>query len=167
MTLIFLLIFLLILSFILTTKKKVNNRELFNKYEPTQFNLNENQLVFLNLLIEYRKDNKLSTDIFVDLLMSEKATEFIESKTHLSKEEFSHKGNHIIFDKLKEFGFFGSSDILSRSHNSVSSLFNNYVRSKSHNNILLSNYKYIGIGIVNYNNRYYSCILFSNRKNKN
>ena len=131
-------------------------------YIPKLPELNNTQSVFLEYVNKERKNRG------VDILIPEKLlTQYAVHRilNIADKPNFSHDSDWFkIKFELEQRGFTMVSELLSKKHNSVWSVFNNYMKSKDgHGEALMDGrYKYIGLGVVNYNHKIYSCIILTN-----
>ena len=134
-------------------------------YTPTSYELNELEWQFFLLLKKHRQSLGLS-DIMPETMCGMLATKRIHKLKHLSAAEFKenkHKGMYNDFQKdLIEHGFKEPSEILSRYWNSIPGMFRNYIESEDHKNYIEDpKLKYVGLGVIDYNYKFYSCIIFT------
>ena len=138
-------------------KKKVKIKD----YKPSTYELNVIEWSFFLLLKQHRADLGLY-DLMPETMCGMLATKRIYEKKHLSKEEFSHTGFEPFKKDLVEHGFIEPHEILASSWNTVSGMFRNYIESDGHRKqIEDKKAKYVGIGVIEHNNSFYSCIIFS------
>jgi uncharacterized protein YkwD len=140
-------------------------RLIFNKpkfkptYIPKEAILNPLQIEFLSLLNTYRNNLNL-TSLQAESKCSEVALDRI---TQIDSDNFSHAYFTLYQKYLEELGFKSVGEILSKEHNTISSIFNHYLRSEKHREYLeQKDLKYIGVGvIVNSKGNYNSCIILT------
>jgi uncharacterized protein YkwD len=140
-------------------------RLIFNKpkskpnYTPKGAILNPVQIEFLSLLNAHRNNLSL-TSLQAESKCNEVALDRI---TQINSDNFSHAYFTLYQKYLEELGFKSVGELLSKEHNTISSTFNHYLRSKKHREYLQQkDLKYIGVGIiVNSKGNYNSCIILT------
>lgn len=128
-------------------------------YHPKLATLVNEQTVFLKLLDKEKKGEKTP---FPETMLSNIALNRIVEKAKSFDLSFTHLGFVSMAEQLEKHGFTNVAEILSGKHNSINAIFNHYMKSDAHKKILLGDYDYIGIGIVDHNHKLYSCIILAN-----
>lgn len=131
-------------------------------YSPKLATLVNEQSVFLKLLEKEKNGEKTP---FPETMLSNVALNRISEKAKDFDQSFTHFGFASVAEDLKKYGFTNVAEILSGKHNSVNAIFNHFLKSDAHRNILLGSYNFIGIGIVEHKHKLYSCIIFANHEN--
>jgi len=128
-------------------------------YTPKEAILDPIQIEFLSLLNAYRNNLNL-TILQAESKCSEVALDRI---TQIDSDNFSHAYFTSYQKYLEELGFKSVGEILSKEHNTISSMFNHYTRSEKHRDYLQQkDLKYIGVGvIINSKGNYNSCIILT------
>jgi uncharacterized protein YkwD len=128
-------------------------------YIPTDDNLDKIQSEFLSLLNEHRELLGLNPLVAESLM----GTLAVKRITEMNKEKFSHYNFEWYKNELEKNGFVNVGELLSKEHNTVKSIFNNYLKSPKHQlYIEVKNITFVGVGvIINKNGNFNSCIIFS------
>ena len=128
-------------------------------YIPKEAILDPIQIEFLSLINTHRNNLNL-TSLQAESKCSEVALDRI---TQIDSDNFSHAYFTLYQKYLEELGFKSVGEILSKEHNTISSIFNHYLRSEKHRDYLeQKDLKYIGVGvIVNSKGNYNSCIILT------
>jgi hypothetical protein len=134
-------------------------------YKPSTYELNVIEWSFFLLLKQHRADLGLS-DLMPETMCGMLATKRIHEMKYLTKEEFKLQGHKDFFATYKtqliEHGFIEPHEMLASRWNTVAGMFRNYLESARHRKqIEDKKAKYVGIGVIEYNSSFYSCIIFS------
>ena len=134
-------------------------------YKPSNYELDEAEWQFHLLLKGHRVKLGLP-DLMPETMCGMLATKRIHEMKHLTKEEFEFQGHKDFFATYKkdlvEHGFIEPHEILASRFNTVAGMFRNYIESDLHRKqIEDKKAKYVGIGVIEHNNSFYSCIIFS------
>lgn len=145
----------------LTIKNHKSDSKKTITYNPVIINLNGIQLEFFNFLNNFRSERGLSP-LIPEKLCTELSIERIKK---LGNDFENHSGFTYYREFLEERGFSDVGEVLSKEHNTVQSVFNNYIKSDKHRPYFEDpNLKYVGAGIiVNENNNFNSCIIFTKK----
>jgi uncharacterized protein YkwD len=130
-------------------------------YMPHRAKLDVHQADFLRRLNTYRLENNL-VEVIPEAYLSNLALNRIVEKV-AAKDE-SHFGTESVFQAAKIYGFKHGQEILSFNYASISATFRKYQESFDHNNIMLSNRLYVGLGVYTEGPRIHTCILFANHE---
>ena len=128
-------------------------------YIPTDDNLDLIQSEFLFYVNNHREMLGLNP-LIPDSLMGTLA---IKRITEINKEKFSHYQFEWYQRELEKNGFVNVGELLSKEHNTVKSMFNNYLKSPKHRlYIEAKNITFVGLGIIiSQNGNFNSCILIA------
>jgi len=140
-------------------KKKVKGKD---KYVPVEEpKIDDMQWQFLRLLNAYRKEIGIS-ELIPEVLCGLFAVGRIKELSKRLPENFNHEGYHAYRLKLEENGLPYNAEIIARYFNSIPGMFRNYIESPGHlKDIENPRYKYVGLGVIVHNYKFYSCIIFA------
>lgn len=134
-------------------------------YTPQTPVLKNEQTTFLNYVNKHREELGVNP-LIPEKLLTTKAILRILDLSLLPKEEFNHgAGNWLgVKSEIEKHGFTYVSEILSYKYNSIWASFNSYMNSENgHREALMDKrFRYIGLGVINYNNKVYTCIILAN-----
>ena len=128
-------------------------------YIPTDDNLDLIQSEFLFYVNNHRDMFGLKP-LISDSLMNILA---IKRITEINKEKFSHYQFEWYRIGLEKNGFVNVGELLSKEHNTVKSMFNNYLKSPRHRMYIeAKNITFVGLGVVmSQNGNFDSCIILA------
>lgn len=130
-----------------------------DNYTPKHAILDEDQVFFLNMVNDYRKEMGL-LDLVAEAHLTEVAQNRIEHKVRAG--QINHYGSQTVFSLLNLKGFTRNGEIISGGYATLLTTFRRYTESISHNQVIISNANYVGIGIVFQESKYYTLLIFSN-----
>ena len=137
-------------------------------YTPQEIELNASQWQFFKLLKQHRASLGLP-DVSPEKKCTQLAIRRINDLTHLSAVAFKNNGHKGLEDYKKELeknNFIEVGEILAGHWNSVPAMFRNYIESEDHRDYIESpKVKYVGVGVVDFDFKFYSCIIFTENHN--
>ena len=153
-------------SWIIFSKKPKNKDMVYTDYKPQDIDLNAIQWQFYKLLKEHRRSLGLS-EVAPEKMCTVLALNRIKDMAHLTKDEFKEAGHKGFFTdayqgELLKNNFKLPGEILGRHYNSVTGMFRNYLESEEHKDYIENrNIRYVGVGVIAYDYKFYSCIIFA------